>query len=244
MRRKARVVGMVALLAACCGGRSTTDPLLVATSIGNSEGGVPGGGNNGSSSGGRGGGSSGSGTGGSSGSGRGGSSGSRSAASSSSGSSSGGGGESAPPNGGSGTGGGDGTTPGPAPDGGGGGDNAGQPQGLAPIPCGRTTCDPIVQECCVQAVGGGGLGTAQSCVRKNTCAMGAPLSCTTSANCLDTQVCCITTATSRSSASCQALCGAGTVQLCGPNDFCPVGYSCASGALGLSGCVLRGVDGG
>jgi hypothetical protein len=121
--------------------------------------------------------------------------------------------------------------------------------GGGPIACGKVlTCDSKTQDCCLDA--------PAVCAAKGTCT-GGSLSCSDTASCAS-GVCCVMTVRADAgaadggdgggatvSATCEAACKKGELQLCATTADCKVaGDECRRGPGGLLGCRKPLVDAG
>ena len=81
--------------------------------------------------------------------------------------------------------------------------SAGPAPASAAITCGKTSCNLATQDCCIQDASG-----VASCTTKGQC-QGVALSCTSSANCVNGEVCCVQLDQGSQAASCQTSCDSG-----------------------------------
>jgi hypothetical protein len=103
------------------------------------------------------------------------------------------------------------------------------------VTCGSEVCDAGTQRCCAGVAG-------FACVANNQACNGAVLDCTTANDCSGNEVCCLTFASSDSSASvCKDQCagmGAGRErQLCSTDEECSGNRSCFMTVFGVSVCA-------
>lgn len=124
----------------------------------------------------------------------------------------------------------DGGSPDGASSGAGSSSGAGTSSGVGPtLACGKTTCMPPSQLCCISQNNGQSVFTCQNgmtCTDPNDLG----LRCTTAADCPMGDVCCFDNNTKI--ASCTATCGDGNTQLCDPKAMrsgCPQGQQCSAG---------------
>jgi hypothetical protein len=92
------------------------------------------------------------------------------------------------------------------------------------IDCGMTTCDAATEQCC------GTMGGA-SCITTGDPCQGVTLNCSSSANCTNGDVCCVSGGPGSAEASCAPACEdppgpVGPIQLCADSAECPPGIDC------------------
>jgi hypothetical protein len=96
--------------------------------------------------------------------------------------------------------------------------------------CGRTTCDPATDLCCIARTGAASCTTAAMCT-------GQPLTCSGGESCAAGDICCGARQTGGGlKTSCAASCTTGDVQLCSQNADCSSG-TCRPTGLGYGTCA-------
>jgi hypothetical protein len=107
---------------------------------------------------------------------------------------------------------------------------AGMDAGAPGIVCGRTSCNPASQVCCIAARAMTSCTTAMACT-------GQALTCSGAESCAAGQVCCgAIQAGGGLKTSCAATCPRGDVELCTKNSDCANG-TCRASAVGYGTCV-------
>jgi hypothetical protein len=115
------------------------------------------------------------------------------------------------------------------------------PQG---IPCGATFCTSADPICCAKGLGGQN-PTASCVATAGDCNGGAPIACSSAADCPANDTCCAAYTYNGQTAtvtgvSCEAACqGFGNAQVCDPNggaNQCPMGEMCTTVSPGYGAC--------
>jgi len=101
------------------------------------------------------------------------------------------------------------------------------------IPCGQNSC-VSPQKCCYTQGDAGGAFPAQVASCADSCPDGGTqISCTSSAQCQGSDVCCSSFGGGALSVTCAAQCSGGSFQLCASDAECLNGGSCVGGLMGV-----------